>query len=293
MRKNLLFVINPISGGKAKRHVPDLIDAELDHEQYDYDIAHTDDVDHARKLSKSAAYLGYDSVIAVGGDGTVNEVARGMIGQPASLGIIPFGSGNGLARFMGIPIDAKKAIQMLNKSTIETIDSATFNDLPFFNMAGIGFDAHISMLFANLTNRGFSGYIKTTLQELSSYKPKEYRITIDGKTYERSAFMISIANSSQYGNDAHIAPHADIKDGLLDVCIVKRFPLYSFPLLAYRLMSKSAHKSDYVEIIKGKNIVIEREEAGAIHLDGEPREMGKELHINIHPLSVNILVATI
>lgn len=273
-----------------KDHIPDLIDAELDHENLDYDIVHTDSADHARKFSKSATYLGYDCVVAVGGDGTVNEVARGMIGQDAALGIIPFGSGNGLARFMKIPMNSKKAIHAINNSRLETIDSATFNGMSFFNMAGIGFDAQISMEFAKLTTRGFSGYIKTTLRELRNYRPKEYTLTIDGKQYSRRAFMISIANSSQYGNDAHIAPNADIKDGLLDVCIVKKFPLYAFPVLAYRLMTKSAHRSNYVEIIQGKDIRIERAEAGPIHLDGEPFEMDKELHIQVQPLSVNILV---
>lgn len=283
-------MINPISGGKAKKHIPDLIEEELNHELFYYDIVYTDSVDHARKLSKSAAYLGYDMVVAVGGDGTVNEVARGMIGADAALGIIPFGSGNGLARFMNIPMNSKKAIHVINAAHQETIDSAVFNEVPFFNMAGIGFDAHISMEFATLTSRGFSGYIKTTLKALAGYRPKDYVLTIDGKKYERNAFMISIANSSQYGNDAHIAPHADIKDGLLDVCIVKKFPLYTFPVLAYRLMTKTADKSSYVEIIKGKDIHIARAEAGAIHLDGEPREMDKEISIKVNPLSLKMVV---
>lgn len=289
MRKNILFVINPIAGGKAKKHIPDLIDAHLDHEVYDYEVVFSDSVDHARKLSKSAAYLGYDVVVAVGGDGTVNETACGILNGDASMGVIPLGSGNGLARFMKIPLKSEEAIHAINAGRVTTIDSATMNGMPFFNMAGVGFDAHISMEFASLESRGFSGYIKTTLREIRSYKPQDYVLTIDGQRYERKAFLISIANSSQWGNDAHIAPHADVQDGLLDVCIVRPFPMILFPMLGVRLMNKTADKSPYVEIIKGKDILIERAGEGAIHLDGEPRIMGNSLHIQVNPLSLKMI----
>ncbi|POY37212.1 diacylglycerol kinase [Solitalea longa] len=292
MRKNILFVINPISGGKSKERIEQLIIDHLDHNQYDYEMAYSNAVDHARKLSKSAVHLGFDVVVAVGGDGTVNEVARGImsINADVALGIIPFGSGNGLALHLGIPTNPRKAIETLNHNKIKVIDSAILNDVPFFNTAGVGFDAHISALFANNKKRGFSGYVKSVLKEFKKYKSQEYELTIDGEKYFRKAFMISFANSTQFGNNAQIAPLADISDGWLDVSVVKPFPAYQFPALAWRLMSGTAHHSSYVEIIKAKEIIVQRKENGAVHLDGEPRELNGQLDIKIRPASMKVLV---
>ncbi|SMO54854.1 lipid kinase, YegS/Rv2252/BmrU family [Solitalea koreensis] len=286
-----MFVINPISGGRSKHRVESSIIEKLDHSIYEYEMAYSNAVDHARKLSKSAAYLGFDVVVAVGGDGTVNEVARGLlsINSHAALGVIPFGSGNGLARHLGIPMDIEKAIEVLNKHDLISIDTAVMNEEPFFNVAGTGFDAHISFLFANDKKRGLWGYAKAVLNEFANYKPQKYAISIDGKLLERNAFMLSIANSSQFGNNAHIAPHASLVDGVLDIAIVKPFPLYQFPVLAFRLLARNVDKSDYVEIIKGSEIKIKRLEAGPIHLDGEPREMGAELEIKVRPGTLNVL----
>jgi diacylglycerol kinase family enzyme len=205
------------------------------------------------------------------------------------MGIVPWGSGNGLARFLKIPLRYRAAIARLNEVNIKTIDSAELNDRKFFNMAGIGFDAHISALFATNSTRGLRGYVETTLTEVSQYKPQFYRINIDGREIERQAFMVSIANSSQFGNNAHLAPKASVQDGLLDVCIIKPFPLYHFPVLGLHMFLKTADKSKYVEIIKGRKIKITREARGAVHVDGEPVEMGKSLNIMVNPLSLKIL----
>ncbi|UKJ07730.1 diacylglycerol/lipid kinase family protein [Solitalea lacus] len=292
MKKNILFVINPISGGKSKKRVEQLIIDHLDHSMYEYEMAYSNAVDHARKLSKSAVHLGFDVIVAVGGDGTVNEVARGILsmGASATLGIVPYGSGNGLARHLQIPMDVEKAIQILNQNEIKIIDSAVLNDIPFFNVAGMGFDAHISAMFANNKKRGLSGYIKSVFQELKNYKPVNYNLSIDGKVINRDAFMVSFANSTQFGNNAHIAPLANITDGLLDVTIVKPFASYQFPVLAWRLMNGTAHKSPYVEIIKGKEIQISRNKDEAVHLDGEPRFLAGTIDVKIVPASMKVLV---
>ncbi len=229
-------------------------------------------------------------LVAVGGDGTINEIASAMDGSGKIMGIIPYGSGNGLARSLGIPLNDMGAVQRLNKLNVNNIDSGTFNGRSFFNMAGIGFDAHISAIFASNVKRGLGGYVKTAIREISNYQSQHYILEIDGKRIARDAFMINIANSSQFGNNAHISPFASLKDGLLDVCITKPFPLYQFPVLGYRMFSRSTHRSKYVEIIKGKEIRIVREGGGAIHLDGEPFDMASELQINIKPLSLSVLV---
>ncbi|AFD08751.1 diacylglycerol/lipid kinase family protein [Solitalea canadensis] len=295
MRKNILFVINPISGGKSKKRVEQLIIDNLDHEKYEYEMAYSNAVDHARKLSRSAVHLGFDTVAAVGGDGTVNEVAKGImsINANAELGIIPFGSGNGLARHLRIPMDVKKAIDVLNQNTVKVIDTATLNGEPFFNMAGVGFDAHISAMFAHNKKRGLSGYVKSVFRELNNYNSDDYELTVDGKSMSKKAFMISFANSTQFGNNAHIAPLADISDGLLDVAIVKPFPFYQFPMLAWRLMSGTAHRSAFVEVIKAKEIKVIRKENGAVHLDGEPKMLNGQIDIKIRPLSLKVLVPSL
>lgn len=289
-KSNILFIINPISGGKDKLKIPALIDANLDRSRFNPNYSVTEYVGHAAEIAEEAANKNFDIIVAVGGDGTINEIGSKVLLQNKVLGIIPFGSGNGLARFLKIPMNPKKAIQVINNLHVKQIDTATFNDKVYFNMAGMGFDAHISSVFAGNKKRGFSGYLKVGLKEMLDYKPETYTIIIDGKSYTRKAFVVSIANSSQYGNNAHISPLASVSDGLLDVCVVKHFPLYRLPVLGYYMMTGNTHKSDMVEIIKGKDIHISRPKEGAIHIDGEPFFMGTEIDISINPLSLNIIV---
>lgn len=290
MRKKILFIVNPISGGRDKRRIPGLIEKHLDKNIYEYRISYTERVEHGYMLAKAAVKDNYDVIVAVGGDGTVNEVSKAIINTNVVLGIIPFGSGNGLARSLKVPLNAAKAIQVLNTIKIDIIDSAKLNEHYFFNVAGSGFDAHISQCFANNKIRGFVGYVKTTFQELRKYIPQEYSLTLDGVIYTRKAFIVSIANSSQYGNDAHIAPRADVKDGWLDVVIVKPMAWYMIPLVALRMFNKTAESSKYVEMFQAKVILIKREIEAAIHLDGEPRMEQKDMMIEILPLSLKVIV---
>lgn len=289
-KQNILFIINPISGGKDKLKIPSLIDANLDRSKFNANFAFTEYVGHASEIAEEAAGKNFDIIVAVGGDGTINEVAGKVMEQKKILGVLPFGSGNGLARFLKIPMNTVKAIKVINNCNVTVIDTATFNDRYFFNMAGMGFDAHISSVFAGNEGRGLSGYVKLGLKEVLSYKPQTYRIAIDGMEYIRTAFVISVANSSQYGNNAHIAPAASVTDGWLDVCIVKEFPMYKLPVLAYEMLSAKTDNSKLVEIIKGKNIHISRIQEDAIHIDGEPFFMGKEIAVSVKPLSLNIII---
>ncbi|MNL13960.1 putative lipid kinase YegS [compost metagenome] len=266
-----------------------MIDANLDRQKFNANFAFTEYIGHASEIAEEAANKNFDIIVAVGGDGTINEVGTRVMQQNKILGILPFGSGNGLARFLKIPMNTVKAIKVINNCHVRAIDTATFNDKHFFNMAGMGFDAHISSVFAGNKGRGLSGYLKLGLREVLSYKPQSYRIDIDGMEYLRTAFVISVANSSQYGNNAHIAPAASVTDGLLDVCIVKEFPMYKLPVLAYEMLNSKTDNSNLVEIIKGKNIHISRIKDDAIHIDGEPFFMGKEIAVSVRPLSLNII----
>jgi len=287
----VLFIVNPVSGGKRKDDVPEMIERHLDANIFEYTIVFTNSVAHARQLTLEAVDK-YDIITAVGGDGTVNEVASALVGTNTPLGIVPCGSGNGLSRFLNIPMDMAAAIRNLNSGHHEVIDSAVANGQPFFNMAGMGFDAHISELFSHNKRRGFISYAKSSIKEVLTYKPQPYIINIDGVVYNRNLFMLSLANSSQYGNNAHVSPHASVQDGLIDVCMIKPFPLYRFPEMCLRMLFKTADKSKYVEIVKGKQININRNTPGPIHLDGEPQIDGTDIKINIVPRSLKVIVGS-
>jgi diacylglycerol kinase (ATP) len=288
LKGKALFIINPISGGKKKDGVPELIEKYLDTTAFKSTIIFTDGVSHARQIAKEAVGS-FELIVAVGGDGTVNEIGSALAGTDTTLGIIPYGSGNGLSRFLGISMDAEKAIKNLSIGNIEVIDSAKLNGLPFFNMAGMGFDAHISEVFSHGKKRGFFTYIKSSMQEIAKYKSQIYHLEIDGKAYEREAFMLSFANSSQYGNNAHISPHASVQDGLLDICVIQKFPLWRFPEMGIRMLTKTSDKTKYVEIIRGKHIKIKREGPGPIHLDGEPQMMDADIEIEVIPNSLKVI----
>ena len=290
MKRKALFIINPVSGGKKKDGVPELVEKYLDPRIFEYDIEFTTGIFHAHDLAK-AAVGEYDVVVAVGGDGTVNEIASAIAETDTVLGVIPYGSGNGLSRFLTIPMDAEGAIKTMNAGRTITIDAGKMNGQWFFNMAGMGFDAHISHVFAHgSARRGFVSYFKSSLKEISTYQSKNYHIEIDGAVYDRKAFMLSLANSSQYGNNAHVSPEASVQDGLLDICIIKPFPLWRFPEMGLRMFTKTADRSKYVEIIKGKHIVIRRQQEGPIHLDGEPQVAGTDIDIQVVPGALKVII---
>ncbi len=289
MRKRILFVINPISGGKRKTSFKKQVLDVLDLEKFDPTFQQTRHANHATELALNAITENYDAVVAVGGDGTINEIGSALAGTNIPLGIIPEGSGNGLALYLGIPMNEAAAIRRINKFEHVEVDCGIINSRKFFNIAGMGFDASVSESFANEKIRGPLGYLKSIINVLSNYKPKVYQLLIDGKVYERQAFMISVANSPQYGNNAYIAPQASINDGILDVCIVHKFPLYILPKMVFHLFNRSTDQSEYVEIIPGRNIQISTEDNNVVHVDGEPLNMANELEISIQPKSLKVI----
>ncbi len=289
IKRKIVFIINPISGVGKQKAIEKLIDNFLDKEQFDVKIEYTQRRGHATEIATDAVKNNFDIVVAVGGDGSVNEIGRGLVNTSVALGIIPAGSGNGLARHLGIPLDHSKAIKSLNTGKISTIDSMKINDNFCAGIAGVGLDAHIGWKFSEFGKRGLSSYIKVFLKEFFSYKKNEYSILIDGKNYKREAMLISLANSSQFGNNAYISPTADITDGLIDVCILKPFPKILTPYLAFLMFNKTITGSSYMEIIRGKNISIIQNNDQA-HIDGEPLILGKTINAIINPLSLNVVV---
>ena len=289
MKEKVLFVINPVSGNKSKKNIPDLIKQKFDENDYDVKIVFTQFAGEATQLVKKYINKGYKKIVAVGGDGTVNEVASGIVETEAVLGIIPLGSGNGLARHLKIPLKPQKALDLIKNAKPTKIDYGKINDRKFFCTTGVGFDAHIGHVFSKLDGRGFVNYIKATVSEFKRYQPKRYEISMNGTTIMRDAFLITFANASQYGNNAHIAPKADISDGKLDVAILRRFPLITAPGIGARLFLKNIDKSPFIETYKCDSIILKRKDADVIHFDGEPEEMGEVLNVKIVPDGLNVL----
>lgn len=289
-KEKILFIVNPISGAKSKALIPDLIKKNIDSGKYSFDIENTQRPRHAEEISKEGMNSGYKKIVAIGGDGTINEIARTLINTDTHLGIIPSGSGNGLARHLRIPLNPTKAIEAINRSKIEKIDYGTVNEKAFFCTAGVGFDAHVGRLFAESKTRGLNAYIKTTLSEFRKYSPEVYDITVGNETVSKEAFLITFANSAQYGNNAFISPNADIKDGLLDICILRPFPKYKILQLGRRLFKGTMDKSRFLEIMKAKEVIVERKSEGPIHLDGEPSFMGKELNVKLFSKGLSVIV---
>lgn len=289
LKSNILFIINPVSGGKNKQKIPALIGRYLDSEKFCATFAFTAYAGHAAELVDEAVQQRYDSIIAVGGDGTVNEIAGKLAGSNIHFGIIPLGSGNGLARSLHIPLNLKKAVAVINRYPLITIDGAILNNRYFFNVAGAGFDARISAAFAGNKKRGFTGYALMCFREIRSYVSQTYHITIDGVSYTEKAFILSIANSPQYGNEIYISPGSKLNDGLLEVCIIKPVSLFNMLPFIWNMWRSKKQPSKWVDIRSGKQIQIERPEENAVHLDGEPFFMGKTIEINIIPDALKVI----
>jgi diacylglycerol kinase (ATP) len=288
-KKKLRYIINPASGANHKVDLVAMANEMTDKLQFDFEIVLTKAAKHATELAKEAAGAA-DIVIAVGGDGSVNEVARGLLGSKTALAIIPMGSGNGMARHLKIPIETKAAFNLINNGRIDTIDTMQVNNEFAIGTIGIGFDAHIAHLFANAGTRGYGTYVKLVLTEFYKYKPVNYHITVDGKSFDKECFLLTFANSSQFGNNAVIAPYADVQDGIIDVSMMKKFPFFLAPHLIWRLMNNSIHKSRFFQMKQGRSISVRNQRILQGHIDGEPVTFTGDIHVKILPMSLNVLV---
>ncbi len=290
LKKRITFVVNPKAGTRSKTKLEDVIAANLDSQRIDYQLAYTQHKKHATELAALAVEQGVDCVVAVGGDGTMNETASALVGTTTALAILPFGSGNGMARHLGIPLNIPRAIQLLNHPVEKIIDSCTLNDYPFFCVAGTGFDAYIGLKFDQQKTRGFQTYIKTTLREFFSYMPDTYKLTVNEQRFEQQAFLISFANAGQYGNNAYISPEADIADGRVDVCLLKPFPSSMAIPMGIQLFGKTIHTSSYLHVIPTQEVRVERLQAAPVHIDGEPMMMEATLEVKVKPASLRVWV---
>jgi YegS/Rv2252/BmrU family lipid kinase len=281
MKKKILFIINPISGTSSKAGIPSLIDKTINKDLFDYDICFTDHPCHASEIATKAKNDGIDIVTAVGGDGTVNEVARAIVRSNTALGILPCGSGNGLSRHLMIPMNLKKAIEIINKDEIHDLDYGIINEHPFFCTCGMGFDAYVSMKFAEAGKRGPITYVENVLREWLKYKPETYELCDENSTVKYKAFLISCANASQYGNNAYIAPQASMSDGLMDVIIMEPFDALEAPQISIEMFSKTLDQNSKIKCFKCKKLHIHRSKPGVIHFDGDPIMEKQEVDVEI------------
>lgn len=292
MKKKAVFIINLISGTSDKAAIPGLIDQYLDKTQFEYEIAVTQYAGHASEIAAKAKDDGVDVVVAIGGDGTVNEVARAIVHSDTALGIIPCGSGNGLARHLLLPLNVRKAIEVINRCEIRQLDYGIINDYPFFCTCGMGFDAFVSMKFAEAGKRGPITYVENVLREGLKYKPETYTIEDESGTLQYKAFLISCANASQYGNNAYIAPQASMSDGLMDVIIMEPFDVFEAPQISIEMFSKTLDKNSKIKTFRTRHLHIRRDKPGVIHYDGDPVMTGADIDIELKPKGINIIVNT-
>ena len=282
--------MNPISGTSNKAGIPELIAKTLDTSLFDYEIKYTEHAGHAFELASEAKDDGADIVAAIGGDGTVNEVARAIVHSETALGIVPCGSGNGLARHLLLPMQLKKSIELINHCQIHELDYGIINGHPFFCTCGMGFDAFVSMKFAEAGKRGPITYAENILKEGLKYKPETYEIEDESGTMRYKAFLISCANASQYGNNAYIAPQASMSDGLMDVIIMEPFDVIEAPQISIDMFNKTLDKNSKIKTFKTKKLHIHRNEPGLIHYDGDPIMEGKDIEVEIKPKGIKIIV---
>jgi len=290
MRKKIAFIINPKSGTGRKHDLPEMIREELDAAVFESLVIVTQYRGHGTELAKNFVEKGFDIVVAVGGDGTVNEIGRALTHTNTSLGIIPIGSGNGLARHLGIPMNIRKAIQQLNHSEPILMDYGLVNDQPFFCTCGTGFDAYVSTEFAKGKKRGVMSYIEKVITGYFTYRSQNYHLLGENIDLNAKAFVLTFANASQWGNNAYIAPQASVQDGKIDISIMSNFPVIAIPTLALQLFAKTIDKDLFMTTLRADNITLHREESGPFHFDGEPYEEGKEISVKTVADGLKVLV---
>lgn len=283
------FIVNPISGRSSKESIVGAIAGSVDMDRYEVTIRFTAAPGHATTLASEAVQSGQQLIVAVGGDGTVNEVARALVGTDAVLGIIPCGSGNGLARHLHIPMNPRKAIEILNQGQIRRIDTLTVNGTPCFCTAGVGYDAFVSEEYAKEPTRGLVTYVRKAVENWFDYTPEQYLIETEEGMFSRTALAITCANANQWGNGFHVAPKASLTDGLIDVTIIHPIkPLYALPM-PVQILGYSFDKNPGVETFKTSGLTIRRATPAPLHIDGEPQSGTRDITIALRPASLGVL----
>ncbi len=291
LRKSTIgFIINPNSGVERNIHLQDAVAKLFSTDSFVITMHESEYAGHATEIALELTKKNYSIVVAVGGDGTVNEVAKALVNTQTALGIVPKGSGNGLARACGIPLQMQKALDVIHRGYVHNIDVGMANESFFVSNAGVGFDAAITLEIKNEKKRGLKMYIRKTFSTFKTYKAKSYKICINGKERETKAFMISVANGNEFGNGFKIAPTATLNDGELDVMIIKPLNVFAAMQVAWRAWRGNLHQFQKVEYEAASEVLIENEELKHFQVDGELKYCDKKLCISIRPNALHVVV---
>ena len=290
MKKKILVIVNPISGVGRQKRMEKLLKDNINHDLIEYDVRYTEYIHHGTEIAREGCQKDYDAIVAVGGDGSVNDVVSGMFGSGKILGIIPCGSGNGLARNMKLSLIPAFAVRNLNYWHEMTIDTIRLNEqYTIASIAGVGFDAFIARLMKAAKTRGFPAYLNLILREYPTYECKDYKLTFDGREMERNAWFITFANSNQFGYNAAIAPQATLTDGLIDVSIVDKIPIEHVPITGPLVYANHFELSQHVEMFKAREIVVKGNVDHWVNIDGEGINVGPELNFVNHQASLRVI----
>ncbi|WP_027451467.1 diacylglycerol/lipid kinase family protein [Porphyromonas uenonis] len=289
-KRKYLTIINPNSGTSRKTSIPELAYNILSENGSELYFVYTNEQGHVAQIIDDVAGQGFDVVIGVGGDGTINEVADAVRPTDMTMGIIPMGSGNGLARSLDIPMDPEAALEVIRKGYIKRIDCCEANGVPFFVTFGVGFDAQVTASYDQKSFRGPLSYVLSTVDQFIKHKSSLYRLHLNGEVIEQKAFLVTCANADQYGNNAIIAPEAELDDGLFDVVVIRNMSLLKAPQVAINLFTKNINESASIDIYRTDHLIIERENADYAQVDGELLELGRRIEITIQKQQLPILV---
>jgi YegS/Rv2252/BmrU family lipid kinase len=290
LMKKIVAIINPISGTTSKKSLPDLLDKYMPSDEFEKQFFFTEYQGHAFELAGQAVRNKADYVIAIGGDGTVNEVAKALINSSSVLGIVPMGSGNGLARDLSIPMDIRKALNVILEHNMTTIDYCKANEHIFFCTCGVGFDALISERFAKEKRRGPFTYMKNVIFEFLKFQPDTYEISLENEVVTKRAFLLTCANASQYGNNAFIAPHADMSDGMMDLVVLSPITAGNVVRLVVQMFTKQMAKNKKIQYYRTRKFTLRKRKPGVVHIDGEPVEMGDTIAMEVFHNGLHVMV---
>ncbi|HND88860.1 MAG TPA: diacylglycerol kinase family lipid kinase [Saprospiraceae bacterium] len=288
--RRIAFIVNPMAGTNLQRYIRESVEKHLDAKRFEYDFKFTAHAGHAFELAREAVAEGFDIVAAVGGDGSINEVASGLVGTPVVLGIVPAGSGNGLAMHLGYGRELDEAVQKINDSAEKTIDVGLLNGQPFVNLAGIGFDGLVSNMMKGSTWRGFLPYFLKSVEAGLKYTPKTCRIELDDRVVIEKCFAIAVANGPMYGYNFQIAPDALLDDGLFEVVVLKDTPRWQYFAAVPSMLNGKIYEAEFVEHFASRRVRISAEGQNFVHLDGEGLVIDGDLNFEIQPQALRILV---
>lgn len=283
-------MVNPISGGRKKEEVPEQVDRFCNEAKCDFRLYKTTGKNDLERLKKLLDSFQPDAVVAIGGDGTVNLVGNLLVSSNTPLGIIPLGSGNGLAKDLGIPMDIDEAFDVIDRFESKFIDTLKVNEQICFHLCDLGFNARIVHRFAQSIFRGKISYLWYGLQEFFRYRSFPYQIKTRISNYEGKAFMMIISNANKFGTNLSINPLGEIDDGWFEISIIKPFPRLMVPYIFYHLWRDTIYKTPYYKIVRSRKVLVKNTLQEYFHIDGEPVSASDQIHVEILPHSLRVLM---